>query len=1064
VIEGAVYPGAENWSGAVYFCETLARPEILGPELLKQCAFERRVVKRGLLVSDGVVAVGGAVRSPSAFEHAYTVLRPVFDRDLAEKARMLGAEILSDTTALGLLPGWRPSSRSHDVAGSGMGGPRVSRGRRREPHRVARGPRAHRTPKERGGSARVPPGREGSLGASAAEIEKRFGVEAGEGACFEILLRNGSFDGKTVPLNAGAFLYTNRESISLGFVAPLANLAQFGGDHNTLMEWLKGLAPLRGLLEGAKPVSFGAKLIRGGGHREMPTLCLDGLVVGGAAAGLGVDFPCPNYTGPATHCGWLVSEAVHAILRDGKSFDRATLEALYVEPLKRSVGYRDSTHLADWPHAISGAREFFGRQCDLVAGAASVIADPDAGVVGRHVLFARHLVETLPIGAIPDFAKEMKHVGAALRADRGAVAAVMAHLPLRILNTLRLMIPFGASTGAVFEAGASRRSRQAAAAGPVFDPLSPVASRAGARRRAAPSLCERRPRRLRETRGGRGSVSKTLSLLEVVLIPLVLLLNIVVGYLHRAAFFVWVAARKPKLEAILATYAFRKKEERRRANDWRRVKDVVPHDDKLAAITYRGDPASHIGFHVRPDKNGLPKRRRRSSACAPRGSTAKRGIHRWRGPSRSCTENCVRCETCWRADSDHVDWGRTRGQRLVFEAYSPAEASTAESVDAAAIAWLDRRSTTTWTAPVPTVSEAIVLDPAVRARVVTGLARLRVAVEGFRPLHAGALPVLLGADQDLLAKTAEDAFRTIERIVEALAGAASSDAGLAMRLDALTAFVALARPRVKTRRFFDLESDFDLLATHHLPDLEARLAGVRVETSPSDVSIETLRDRVRFRRALEARLTKEVVAASESEGAPTDDAMRVVVWATRAVADAAARGDEARRAVKAVVLEELGRISPGLAYAASGRLTALDICARPIVGDSSAAETGAVAPWRHDLHHRPCGRGVGQRRGRFGNLRGNPRLRCRAVTSSRSRDGDWRWLRPTPRAWRPKRRGRSDFFRDNPLASSSTACARRPCSATRTRFGRLRKASRRTPRRSREASPRTWRSARSTMR
>ncbi len=103
VVEGAPYPGAENWSGAVYFCENLARPEILGPQFAEQSSVERRVVKRGLLVTDGRVLVGGAVRSKRTFEHCYTVLRPVFDHDLAQRARLLGAQILSNTTALALI-------------------------------------------------------------------------------------------------------------------------------------------------------------------------------------------------------------------------------------------------------------------------------------------------------------------------------------------------------------------------------------------------------------------------------------------------------------------------------------------------------------------------------------------------------------------------------------------------------------------------------------------------------------------------------------------------------------------------------------------------------------------------------------------------------------------------------------------------------------------------------------------------------------------------------------------------------------------------------------------------
>ena len=43
VIEAGVFPGAENWSGAVYFGETLAHQELLGEDGLRQAAWERPV-------------------------------------------------------------------------------------------------------------------------------------------------------------------------------------------------------------------------------------------------------------------------------------------------------------------------------------------------------------------------------------------------------------------------------------------------------------------------------------------------------------------------------------------------------------------------------------------------------------------------------------------------------------------------------------------------------------------------------------------------------------------------------------------------------------------------------------------------------------------------------------------------------------------------------------------------------------------------------------------------------------------------------------------------------------
>lgn len=925
VVEGAAYAGAENWSGAVYFCETLARPEILGPELLKQCAFERRVVKRGILVSDGVVAFGGAVRSTAAFEHAYTVLRPVFDRDLAEKARMLGAEILPNTTALGLIRD-----------GDHVRGVMTSRGPiYADLVFLAEGDASHIVSRE--GLERKSPGKNGVvapeflqgvkevLALPAAEIERRFGVGAGEGACFEILLRNGSLDGKTVPLNAGAFLYTNRESLSVGFVAPLNNLAQFGGDHNTLMEWLKGLPALRGLLDGAKSISFGAKLIRGGGYREMPTLCLDGLVVGGAAAGLGVDFPCPNYTGPATHCGYLVSEATHAILTSGRNFDRATLESLYLAPLKESVGFKDTEHLADWPHAISSAREFFGRQCDLVAGAASVIIDTESGVVGRHIHCSRHLVETLPVGSLVSFGREMTKVSSALRTSVGMASAMLRALPFWVVNTLRPFLPAGSSTGSMFEpillADQSKPHLPA--------PLSCryLAWRHGnAVADAMHHLYANDGRTLSvKLVAARASILRTLSLWEIVLFPFVMLLNVVLGYVHKAGFFVWVAATKPKLDAILGTFYFKKREERRRANDWRRVKDAIPHDDKLAGITYRGDHASHIGFHVRPDKVGLPETGSVVfSVCPARVYREERD----QSLARSVAvlhENCIRCETCWRADSDHVDWGRTRGQRLVFEAYTPASEWTSESIDAASLASLDRRGRLTWTLDAPTISPILIADHTLRCRLEGLIARVQATCVGFRPLHSGVLPILLGADQDYLTKVAADALTALDLVVKETraglrAGAEGSTSQLSAieaRLAAIASFVELVRPRVATRRFFDLESDFEILSTHHLPDLIARLS-VRPQSSSEEFYAQLDESaRPAIRKSVEAAFTKEIVAESEHLGAPTEATRAAIVAQVRA----------ARAGNRDMILEEIARIAPGLAFVASGQMIVAELLA-----------------------------------------------------------------------------------------------------------------------------------------
>src|SRR5262249_40237908 len=154
-------------------------------------------------------------------------------------------------------------------------------------------------------------------------IEERFGLGAEEGAAYEMLLRNGTLRGRHVHLNMGGFVYTNRHSLSVGLVLPADNLnGHFAGDPNLLLDWFENLPALQGGLREGKRSVFGAKLIRGGGFKDIPNLVDEGLAVGGAASAIGIDFPYPNFTGPATAMGLLLTRAACAIRAEGGRFTR----------------------------------------------------------------------------------------------------------------------------------------------------------------------------------------------------------------------------------------------------------------------------------------------------------------------------------------------------------------------------------------------------------------------------------------------------------------------------------------------------------------------------------------------------------------------------------------------------------------------------------------------------------------------------------------------------------------------------------------------------------------------
>ena len=121
---------------------------------------------------------------------------------------------------------------------------------------------------------------------------------------------------------------------------------------------------------------FGAKIIRGGGAKDIPHLIDDGLAIGGAASAIGIDFPYPNFTGPATAMGLLLTQAACRIRAEGGRFTRENLRRHYLEPLQRTHYWQDVEFLRRWPGYVKRTQVFFDRNLDLALGTAYVWTRP----------------------------------------------------------------------------------------------------------------------------------------------------------------------------------------------------------------------------------------------------------------------------------------------------------------------------------------------------------------------------------------------------------------------------------------------------------------------------------------------------------------------------------------------------------------------------------------------------------------------------------------------------------------------------------------------------------------
>ncbi|HEY2430825.1 MAG TPA: electron transfer flavoprotein, partial [Acidimicrobiales bacterium] len=111
------------------------------------------------------------------------------------------------------------------------------------------------------------------------EIDRRFGLVGDEGADFEIL-------GATGDIPGGAFLYTNADTVAVGVVLRLTELARSSRRPEELIAELKAHPSIAPLVAGADLKEYSAHLIPEGGYDAMPELVADGLLVAGDAAGM----------------------------------------------------------------------------------------------------------------------------------------------------------------------------------------------------------------------------------------------------------------------------------------------------------------------------------------------------------------------------------------------------------------------------------------------------------------------------------------------------------------------------------------------------------------------------------------------------------------------------------------------------------------------------------------------------------------------------------------------------------------------------------------------------------
>jgi flavin-dependent dehydrogenase len=387
VVEAGKVAGGSGLLGGVCFADNLIQPDILGIEGAETLPWERRLIERGSFATDGRRLAGTIYRDADAFFPCYTILRSRFSPKLAEYACTYGATLRMETAVESLI---RDGRRIIGVATTDA--PLYAR-----LVFLAEGDAGYLVRREgldRASDPRDQPAflycLQQVLELPPGAIEERFGVGSDQAVAYDLLLRNPA----SLPLNVRGQLCTNQQGLTLSIVLPASNLHRwFNGEPRQLLDWFLDMPVLRRWLRDSQPSAWTAALLRAGSLRDVPYLIEDGLVVGGAAAGLGVDFPVMNLLGPAMATGLMLSRGAARIRSEGLSFDRDALSRHYLEPLQQTRYWRDMEYVQRWPGYRERAHVLFGHGLDLLVDSASVWARPRRWLLWKCFAWLRVLAQ-----------------------------------------------------------------------------------------------------------------------------------------------------------------------------------------------------------------------------------------------------------------------------------------------------------------------------------------------------------------------------------------------------------------------------------------------------------------------------------------------------------------------------------------------------------------------------------------------------------------------------------------------------------------------------------------------
>lgn len=367
LVERGEYAGSKNMTGGRLYTHSLRE---VFPHFTDDAPLERAITNERIsfMTEDENTTLSFA--SPR-FAHdeisSYSVLRGPFDEWLALQAEQEGSEcvygitvedlVWNDTRIVGVKAGDDEITADIVILADGANSLLTEKARlaaRPLPHQIAVGVKE-------------------TIALPEQAISDRFQVAQGEGSAW-------LFAGApTCGHIGGGFLYTNRESISIGLVATLSDLATSSVPVYQMIDNFKKHPSIAPLVQGGSLVEYSGHLIPEGGYDMVPGLYSDGCLVAGDAAmlciNLGYQVRGMDY---AIASGRIAAETAIEALNAGDT--SAASLALYRKNLEDSFILKDLQAYRKFPAFMEETTRMFSgypeMAADILRGLFSVDGNP----------------------------------------------------------------------------------------------------------------------------------------------------------------------------------------------------------------------------------------------------------------------------------------------------------------------------------------------------------------------------------------------------------------------------------------------------------------------------------------------------------------------------------------------------------------------------------------------------------------------------------------------------------------------------------------------------------------